>query len=84
MSTINSGPNIPSNGLLMCLDAGNNKSYSGAGSVWRDLSSNNYDCNLFGSPSWDGQKFIFPKCVLFHAFCSKKSKLKVLSDKYIF
>lgn len=60
MSTINSGPNIPSNGLLMCLDAGNNKSYSGAGSVWRDLSSNNYDCNLFGSPSWDGQKFIFP------------------------
>jgi hypothetical protein len=31
------GPNIVENGLILCLDAGNRKSYSGSGTIWRDL-----------------------------------------------
>lgn len=34
------GPRIVTNGLVLCLDAGNSKSYPGSGSVWNDLASN--------------------------------------------
>ena len=34
------GPRIVTNGLVLCLDAGNNKSYPGSGTVWNDLSGN--------------------------------------------
>ena len=40
------GPNVVTNGLVLCLDAANPKSYSGSGTVWRDLSGNNYIHNL--------------------------------------
>jgi len=32
--------NIVSNGLVLCLDAANTKSYPGSGTTWSDLSSN--------------------------------------------
>jgi hypothetical protein len=35
------GPNIIEKGLVLCLDAGNKKSYSGSGNVWRDLAGSN-------------------------------------------
>jgi hypothetical protein len=35
------GPKIVTDGLVLCLDAGNPKSYSGSGMVWTDLSGNN-------------------------------------------
>ena len=35
------GPDIIQNGLVLCLDAGNSKSYSGSGNVWRDLAGSN-------------------------------------------
>lgn len=34
-------PKIITDGLVLCLDAGNRKSYSGSGTVWRDLARNN-------------------------------------------
>ena len=34
------GPDIVENGLLLCLDAGNPKSYPGSGNTWTDLSGN--------------------------------------------
>jgi hypothetical protein len=34
-------PRIVTNGLVLCLDAGNRKSYSGSGNVWRDLAGYN-------------------------------------------
>ena len=33
-------PSIVKNGLVLCLDAGNSKSYPGSGSTWYDLSGN--------------------------------------------
>ena len=35
------GPDIVTSGLVLCLDAGNNKSYSGSGTTWYDLIGNN-------------------------------------------
>ena len=34
-------PKIVTNGLVLCLDAANRKSYSGSGTVWRDLAGSN-------------------------------------------
>jgi len=35
------GPRIVTDGLVLCLDAGNNKSYAGSGTVWSNLASGN-------------------------------------------
>jgi hypothetical protein len=35
------GPDIIQKDLVLCLDAGNQKSYSGSGNVWRDLAGSN-------------------------------------------
>jgi hypothetical protein len=44
---------IVTNGLVLCLDAADKKSYPGTGTVWRDRSGNAYNGNLIGSPSFD-------------------------------
>jgi hypothetical protein len=46
------GPRIVTNGLVLCLDAGNIKSYSGSGTVWNDLSGNGRNFNWLFSPSF--------------------------------
>ena len=43
--------------LLIHLDATNTSSYGGTGSTWTDLSGNDRNGTLVGSPSWDGQSF---------------------------
>lgn len=43
------GPKIPTDGLIVCLDAGNIKSYPTSGTLWTDVSRNNNDGTLFGS-----------------------------------
>ena len=44
------GPNIVQNGLVLSLDAGSTRSYSGSGSTtWSDLSGNGFDFTLDGS-----------------------------------
>lgn len=40
---LNHSPSIVTNGLVLCLDAANSKSYSGSGNVWYDLSKNKYN-----------------------------------------
>jgi len=44
-------PKIVTNGLVLCLDAANKKSYSGSGTIWRDL-CNNYDFTIVNSPTF--------------------------------
>lgn len=41
---------IVTNGLVLCLDAGNTKSYPGTGTTWTDLSRNNNNGTLTNSP----------------------------------
>ena len=45
-------PLIVTDGLLICLDAANKKSYPGSGNEWYDLSGNNYHMSLKNSPSF--------------------------------
>jgi hypothetical protein len=43
-------PKIVTNGLVLCLDAGNRKSYSGSGNIWRDISGNEEHFILYNNP----------------------------------
>ena len=45
------GPDLVQNGLVLCLDAANRKSYSGSGTVWKDLASSN-NGTLTNGPSY--------------------------------
>lgn len=40
------------NGLVLCLDAGNRKSYPGSGTTWTDLSGNNGNGSLINGPTY--------------------------------
>jgi hypothetical protein len=44
------GPDIVTDGLVLCLDAANSKSYSGSGTVWTDLSGNNNTGTVVNDP----------------------------------
>ena len=44
-------PDIIDDGLVLCLDAGDGKSYSGSGTTWYDRSGNNRDASKSGSQS---------------------------------
>jgi hypothetical protein len=46
------GPRIVTDGLVLCLDAGNSKSYSGSGTAWTDLSGNNNSGTLTNGPTF--------------------------------
>ena len=46
------GPRIVTNGLVLCLDAGNNKSYPGTGTTWTDLSGNGNNGTLTNGPTF--------------------------------
>ena len=50
----NNGPKIVTNGLVLCLDAGNNKSYPSSGTNWNDLSGNNNNGTLTNGPTFTG------------------------------
>ena len=47
------GPKIVTDGLVLCLDAGNSKSYPGSGTVWTDLSGRNNNGTLTNGPTFD-------------------------------
>ena len=49
-------PKSVSDGLALCLDAGNSKSYVSGSTTWNDLSGNGYNASRFGIPvfSTDG------------------------------
>ena len=43
---ISYSPHIVTDGLVLCLDAANPRSYPGSGTTWYDLSGNGYNCEL--------------------------------------
>lgn len=45
-------PRIVTDGLVLALDAGNTKSYSGSGTTWSDLSGKGNDGTLVNSPTY--------------------------------
>ena len=45
-------PRIVTDGLALCLDAGNTKSYSGSGTTWNDLSGNGNTGTLTNGPTY--------------------------------
>lgn len=46
------GPKIVTDGLVLCLDAGNPKSYSGSGTTWTDISRNGRNGTLTNGPTF--------------------------------
>jgi hypothetical protein len=46
-------PKIVTDGLVLCLDAGNPKSYPGSGTVWNDISGKNNIGELVNSPVYN-------------------------------
>ena len=52
MATLYS-PKIVTAGLVLCLDAGNNKSYPSSGTTWNDLSGNNNNGTLTNGPTFN-------------------------------
>ena len=56
------GPNVVMDGLLFYVDASNDKSFVGSGTTWKDLSSNELDNTIAGSPTYEtanGGGFVF-------------------------
>ena len=50
--SLHHSPQISLNGLVLCLDAGNTKSYPGSGTTWTDLSGNGNNGTLINSPGY--------------------------------
>lgn len=48
----NYGPKIVTDGLALCLDAANPKSYPGSGTTWYDLSGNSRNASLLGGATY--------------------------------
>ncbi len=48
-------PNIVTNGLVLCLDAGNKRSYPGTGTAWKDLSDNASIGTLTNGPTFSNK-----------------------------
>lgn len=60
--TATSTPGIVTTGVVMSLDAADSASYNGSGNTWFDLSGNNNNGTLVGSPTFssaNGGSFIF-------------------------
>lgn len=47
-------PLSPTDGLVLCLDTANKRSYPGSGATWFDLSGNGYNGTLIGGASYNG------------------------------
>lgn len=52
-------PKTVTDGLVLCLDASNPKSYPGTGTAWNDISGNGNNGTLFNSPTYDGEGISF-------------------------
>ena len=46
-------PRIVTDGLVLCLDAANKRSYPGAGNTWTDLTTNKYNGALTNGPTFN-------------------------------
>lgn len=52
-------PRIVTDGLVLCLDAANPKSYPGSGSTWNDLSGMNNHVTLYNTPTFSAGNLVF-------------------------
>ena len=52
---INAGPKIIEDGLVLCLDAANPRSYPGAGTTWTDLTTNKNNGTLTNGPTFSNE-----------------------------
>ena len=50
--SIGYNPSIPTSGLILCLDAGNRRSYPGSGTAWYDASTTNPASTLVNGPTY--------------------------------
>lgn len=57
--SIYSGPEIPTTGLVLALDAANAKSYSGSGNTWFDVSGKGNHCVFSNLPTHANKVFTF-------------------------
>ena len=48
-------PRIITDGLVLCLDAGNTKSYPGSGTAWSDLSGQGNNGTLTNGPTYSSE-----------------------------
>jgi hypothetical protein len=68
---INYNPRIVTDGMLVCLDAGNRKSYSGSGTTWTDLSGRSNSATLVNTPTYNSlSHFNFNTSTFQHATVS--------------
>jgi hypothetical protein len=51
--SFNYSPKIVTNGLVLCLDAANQKSYPGSGTTWNDLTGNFNNGTLINGPTFN-------------------------------
>ena len=51
--SVSGGPDIITDGLILSLDAANNKSYPRSGNIWYDLSNNGKNGSLINNPTFD-------------------------------
>lgn len=51
--SVKGGPKIITDGLLLYLDAANEKSYPGSGTIWNDLSGNGNNGDLINNVVYD-------------------------------
>lgn len=56
---INYNPQVVTNGLVLCLDAANIKSYPGTGTAWNDLSGNGSNGTLTNGPTYNSSNLGF-------------------------
>jgi hypothetical protein len=52
-------PSIVTNGLVLCVDAGNPRSYPGSGTSWRDAISSGFNFTLINSPTYSSSNLGF-------------------------
>jgi hypothetical protein len=51
------GPNIITDGLVLALDAGSERSYPGTGTTWYDLSGQNAHAEAVNMPTWNSNGY---------------------------
>lgn len=57
--SVNYNPATPTNGLVLCLDSRNPRSYPGSGTTWFDISGNNNHGTLVNGPVFTSNGFSF-------------------------
>ena len=50
--TVVANPSVVATGLVLCVDAGNPRSYSGSGTVWNDATTSGFNYTLTNSPTY--------------------------------